>query len=53
VNRLVWIEQHDLVVSAIRRETTIKKYPRRWKLNLIESINPEWRDVSDWLLDAR
>nr|CAD6616025.1 excinuclease ABC subunit C [Rhizobium sp. Khangiran2] len=46
----VWFEIHDLVVDAIRREKTIKKWPRAWKLNLIESVNPEWDDISLWLL---
>jgi predicted GIY-YIG superfamily endonuclease len=40
-------------VDAIRREKAIKKYPRQWKINLIEAINPEWTDISSWLLDAR
>nr|CAD6426025.1 excinuclease ABC subunit C [Rhizobium sp. Q54] len=50
VKTLVWFEIHDLVVDAIRREKTIKKWPRAWKLNLIESVNPEWDDISPWLL---
>jgi putative endonuclease len=52
VKTLVWVEQHDLVVDAIRREKAIKKYPRQWKINLIEAANPEWADLSSWLLDA-
>ena len=23
----------------------LKKYPRKWKLNLIEQFNPEWKDL--------
>ena len=38
------------MVSAIQREKNIKKYPRKWKLNLIEAINPEWEDLSHWLV---
>ena len=53
VTTLVWLEEHDLVVDAIRREKAIKKYPRQWKINLIEAINPEWDDLSSWLFDAR
>jgi putative endonuclease len=52
VKRLVWLEEHDWVIDAIQREKNIKKYPRRWKLNLIESINPEWDDLSSWLFDT-
>ncbi len=47
VKRLVWAERHESIAAAIQREKTIKKYPRRWKLNLIESLNPQWRDLSE------
>ena len=53
VKTLVWLEEHDLVVDAIKREKAIKKYPRQWKINLIEAINPEWEDLSTWLFDVR
>jgi len=36
VNRLVWYEPHESTRAAIQRETSIKKYPREWKINLIE-----------------
>ena len=49
VKRLVWFEEHDLVTTAITREKTIKKWPRQWKINAIESINPEWNDLRVWL----
>ncbi|MBB3412125.1 putative GIY-YIG superfamily endonuclease [Rhizobium sp. BK316] len=38
VKTLVWFEEHDLLTTAITREKTIKKWPRQWKLNLIEEI---------------
>lgn len=31
--------------SAICREKAIKEWKRNWKLDLIESTNPEWRDL--------
>jgi putative endonuclease len=43
--RLVWFEQHDLIGEAIRREKSIKVYRRQNKINLIEAINPEWKDL--------
>jgi len=47
--RLVWFEQHALVVEAIAREKRIKKWNRDWKLKLIEAANPDWRDLAeDW-----
>lgn len=49
VKTLVWFEEHDLLVDAIQREKSIKKYPRKWKLNLIEQMNPEWADISHYL----
>jgi putative endonuclease len=34
------------MASAIRREKQLKKWNRRWKLALIEGLNPAWRDLS-------
>lgn len=48
--RLVWYERHELVARAITREKTIKKWPRQWKINAIEAINPDWNDLRHWLL---
>jgi putative endonuclease len=50
VTRLVWFEEHDWVSYAIMREKTIKKWPRQWKINAIEEINPYWHDLRWWLL---
>jgi putative endonuclease len=47
--RLVWYEQHELIEAAIQRETSIKRYPRQWKLNLIRAMNPEWSDLYEML----
>ena len=48
--RLVWYERHDLVTRAITREKTVKKWPRHWKINAIEAINPDWNDLRSWLI---
>ena len=45
VHRLVYYELHDDMVSAITREKQMKKWNRAWKLELIESQNPSWRDL--------
>lgn len=45
VHTLVWFEQHDTMESAIAREKAIKEWKRRWKLELIERQNSEWRDL--------
>ena len=45
VKRLVWYETHDSIEAAIRREKRLKKWPRAWKVALIEAANPKWRDL--------
>jgi len=47
VKRLVWFEVHDTMDAAIRREKTIKRWRRQWKLELIERENPSWRDLAE------
>jgi putative endonuclease len=44
---LVHAEHFDDIPSAIQREKSLKRWPRRWKLSLIESGNPQWRDLYD------
>jgi len=44
-DRLVWLEAHDDVTTAISREKEIKKWRRDWKIVLIERENPDWLDV--------
>jgi putative endonuclease len=45
VHVLVWYETHETMESAITREKTLKGWQRKWKLDLIESANPAWRDL--------
>lgn len=47
VTKLVYFEQTSDINSAIEREKQIKGWLRAKKNNLVESINPEWRDLSD------
>jgi putative endonuclease len=46
VKLLVWYEAWEDVHAAIRRETLMKKWKRRWKIELIEKTNPEWKDLT-------
>ena len=43
--KLVYYEAFPDIEQAIAREKRIKTYPREWKNNLINAINPEWRDL--------
>ncbi len=42
---LVWYELHTEMVMAITREKQIKRWPRAWKIALIEKMNPSWEDL--------
>ncbi len=42
---LVWFERHDKMEAAITREKQIKAGSRKRKLDLIEAMNPDWRDL--------
>jgi putative endonuclease len=45
VKMLVYYEQYATAIAAIQREKNIKHWPRKWKIDLVRSINPEWRDL--------
>jgi putative endonuclease len=47
VKNLVWYEVHESRESALLRERRMKKWNRKWKLELIESSNPGWRDLGE------
>jgi putative endonuclease len=50
VHTLVWYEIHECMESAIQREKHIKKWHRAWKVEMIEKLNPLWRDLYPELL---
>jgi len=45
VKQLVFFEETNDVESAITREKRLKKWNRRWKIELIEKQNPDWKDL--------
>jgi len=47
VKMLVYYEEHNDIRDAITREKQLKKWNRRWKLRLINEMNPEWKDLYD------
>jgi putative endonuclease len=53
LNRLVWFESYRDVNDANAREKTIKGWLRSKKLDLINSMNPDWKDLAaDWFQNA-
>jgi putative endonuclease len=49
VTRLVYYEAFDEPDLAIAREKRLKRWDRAWKLEAIETFNPEWRDLYEEL----
>ncbi len=47
VDQLVWFQSFESRSNAFRRERRIKEWRRSWKILLIESENPTWRDLYD------
>ena len=52
IDKLVYFEQYRDPENAIKREKRLKKYPRKWKLNLIEKDNPQWKDLYEKLVSG-
>ena len=50
VHNLVWYELHDTMESAITREKAIKKWYRKWKIEVIEEFNPDWEDLYESII---
>ena len=49
VHRLVYYEFTPNIMSALHREKQLKKWKRKWKLELIERMNPNWDDLYEGL----
>ena len=50
VHRLVYYELHEDMMAVIRREKQMKKWNRTWKLELVETQNPEWEDLWEGII---
>ena len=48
-NKLVYYEQYSNIEEAIGKEKQLKNWKRAWKINLINSTNPEWIDLFETL----
>src|SRR5262245_39995912 len=44
---LMYFEEYTYVMKAIAREKQLKNWKREWKLELIRSVNPEMKDLSE------
>lgn len=45
LDKLVYFEELEIEVKAKLREMQMKKWNRDWKIELIEKVNPEWKDL--------
>ena len=53
VINLMYYEVFYDIRDAIHREKQVKRYRRKWKENLINEMNPEWKDLSEEWYDNR
>jgi putative endonuclease len=51
VDKLVWYQEFDWIGDALAREKQIKAGSRKKKLDLINALNPDWRDLYDDLTE--
>ncbi len=49
LDRLVYAEHHEHIISALHREKTLKTWRRAWKVRLIGRVNPNWNDLFERL----
>jgi len=52
VDKLVYYEQFQDAEYALNREKRLKKYNRKWKIDLIEKSNPDWKDLYEALISG-
>jgi putative endonuclease len=50
LDKLVYYEVHGNAESAIKREKRLKRWERKWKIELIQKLNPDWKDLYETLL---
>lgn len=52
LTKLLYYEEYPDINSAITREKQLKRWHRQWKMNLISTVNPEFKDLSNKNIDA-
>ncbi len=50
IDKLIYYEYYQKIEEAILREKRLKKWKRSWKDDLINEMNPEWRDLYEDIL---
>jgi len=50
IKKLIWFDEYPSIRDAIEAEKRIKKWRRRWKEELVEQNNPEYRDLYEEIL---
>ncbi|MBQ9185304.1 MAG: GIY-YIG nuclease family protein [Bacteroidales bacterium] len=50
-NKLVYFEIFPDIEQAIARERQLKHFKREWKDQLVEKMNPEWKDLGEEVID--
>jgi len=51
IHLLVYYEEYATILEARARERVLKRWRREWKIKLIESVNPRWRDLTPELIN--
>ena len=51
IHKLGYYETFNDIDDAIIREKQLKEWHRAWKYRLIETLNPEWKDLSDGIVE--
>jgi putative endonuclease len=49
--KLVYFEQHDDIKAALHQEWLMKRWRKKWKTQLIEKGNPNWKDLFEDLAE--
>ena len=45
--KLIYFEEFSDIKTAIQREKQLKNWHRDWKNNLVNEVNPEWKDLAE------
>ncbi len=49
IDKLGYFEHYTYINNAIAREKNLKNWHRAWKYRLIETMNPDWKDLAEYM----